>query len=34
MTDILEVAKNIGIKERKAKTIADETKMIVSKMNK
>jgi len=29
MTDILEVAENIGIKERKAKTIADETKMII-----
>lgn len=30
MTDILEVAKNIGIKERKAKNIADEIKMIVA----
>lgn len=29
MTDILEVAKNIGMKERKAKSIADDIKMIV-----
>lgn len=29
LKDILEVAKNIGIKERKAKTIADEIRMIV-----
>lgn len=29
MEDILEVAKNIGMKERKAKTIADEIKMAV-----
>ncbi|MGD9568551.1 MAG: hypothetical protein AB7V48_09515 [Sedimentibacter sp.] len=29
MTDILEVAKNIGMKEKKAKTIANEIKMIV-----
>lgn len=29
MTDILEVAKNIGMKERKAKNIADEIRMSV-----
>jgi serine/threonine-protein kinase HipA len=29
MTDIIEVAKNIGFKEKKAKNIADEIKMIV-----
>jgi serine/threonine-protein kinase HipA len=34
MTDILEVAKNIGMKERKAKTIADEIKMIISEYGK
>lgn len=31
MTDILEVAKNIGMKGKKAKNIADEIKMIVEK---
>jgi hypothetical protein len=31
MTDLLEVGKNIGIKEKKAKNIAYQIKMIVDK---